>query len=363
MMRIAYLINAYRSIPTGVLQKVRGQVGCWSDLGCEVQISIVIREGEGSDLVRVSFPDRSLEIFPYRSITDRFKAISRAVKSIQMNRPDLIYHRYDVYHPSLTVVMAGNPCVVEVNSDDIVEYAQLSFPLYCYNRVTRSTLLRRASGLCFVTRELASRPQFVKFKKPFRVLANSIDLSKIPVCSAPTNEHPRLAFLADKWQPWHGVDRLLSVAKNFPAWQFDLIGDPQPDLLVDLTTNIRLHSRMAPSEYRTLLAQCDVAVSSLAFDRLDMAEASPLKNREYLASGLPIICAFEDTDFPGGMDFLLQLPRDFDPSDQTVLDKIREFVTRWKGRRVNRDQLISIDLRTKEKKRLEFFASLMSGEN
>jgi hypothetical protein len=39
-----------------------------------------------------------------------------------------------------------------------------------------------------------------------------------------------------------------------------------------------------------------------------MSEASPLKSREYLALGLPVIGAYEDTDIPPDDPVYLQLP-------------------------------------------------------
>jgi hypothetical protein len=88
-----------------------------------------------------------------------------------------------------------------------------------------------------------------------------------------------------------------------------------------------------------------------------MQEACPLKTREYLAYGLPVVIGYKDTDFPRGEDFLLQLPNREDNVRQE-LPAIREFVLRWKGKRVPRDAIAHIDGVTKELARLEFFSSL-----
>lgn len=51
-----------------------------------------------------------------------------------------------------------------------------------------------------------------------------------------------------------------------------------------------------------------MAVSSLALHRDGLNEASPLKTREYLVAGVPVLTAYRDTDFLRGAPFLLQLP-------------------------------------------------------
>ena len=112
---------------------------------------------------------------------------------------------------------------------------------------------------------------------------------------------------------------------------------------------------MAPAEYGPLLAQADVAIGTLGLYLKDMNEASPIKTREYLASGLPVIIGYRDTDFPDGAPFLLQVPNRADGVAQSQA-AIARFVDAWRGRRVTRASVQELDSAGKETERLAFLA-------
>ncbi|GGA33428.1 hypothetical protein [Paenibacillus physcomitrellae] len=120
-----------------------------------------------------------------------------------------------------------------------------------------------------------------------------------------------------------------------------------------LPPNLFFHGKMTRSAYQHLLDQADIAVGTLALYRKNMTEASPLKVREYLANGLPVIIAYEDTDFPAEVPFLLRLPAEPDLIRRN-LGRIEQFVEAWQGRRIGRDQVSHLDTRFKEAVRLRF---------
>lgn len=45
------------------------------------------------------------------------------------------------------------------------------------------------------------------------------------------------------------------------------------------------------------MRNCQVCIGTLALHRKNMTEASPLKTREYLAHGFPVIIGYKDTAF------------------------------------------------------------------
>ncbi|MBE3098230.1 MAG: hypothetical protein IMZ44_14030, partial [Planctomycetes bacterium] len=88
--------------------------------------------------------------------------------------------------------------------------------------------------------------------------------------------------------------------------------------------------------------------------RKGMNENSPIKTREYLAAGLPVIIGYDDIDFPDRPDYILQLPNS---EDNVVIhiEAIRAFVRRVKGTRVPREIVQPrIDAAGKEATRLAF---------
>ena len=90
-----------------------------------------------------------------------------------------------------------------------------------------------------------------------------------------------------------------------------------------------------------------------------MREACPLKVREYLGYGLPVVVAYRDTDFSDVAPwFLLELPNAEDNAVAGV-DRIRAFVDAVRGRRVTRSEVEArIGTAAKETRRLALLAAV-----
>jgi hypothetical protein len=127
-----------------------------------------------------------------------------------------------------------------------------------------------------------------------------------------------------------------------------------------LPGNVSLHGYLSRQEYQQVLAGADAALSSLALHRVQLEEASPLKSRECLAFGLPLVVAYQDTDlYDIACDFLLKIPNKED-NIQTHAQAIRDFAYRMRGRRADREFLKKyIDLNQKETMRLAFFEEIL----
>jgi hypothetical protein len=104
---------------------------------------------------------------------------------------------------------------------------------------------------------------------------------------------------------------------------------------------------------------CQAGVGTLNLKSKNMAEASPLKVREYLALGLPVILKYQDTDFVGDEDYVLSLPVE-GPSLNAYSPQILKFLEKWSIKRVPRHQIQHLDVGNKEESRLKFFESIIS---
>jgi hypothetical protein len=88
-----------------------------------------------------------------------------------------------------------------------------------------------------------------------------------------------------------------------------------------------------------------------------MNEACPLKVREYLAVGLPVIYANRDPDAERLGSLTLRIAN----TESNVVDElqgIEEFVERCRGRRVPRAMVAHIDAAHKERQRLSLFEEI-----
>jgi hypothetical protein len=306
------------------------------------------------------------EIFPYningkfQTEVNRSRAAQEMVKAVKAYQPDIIYLRYGIYVYPAHRLMDLAPVVEEINTNDLTQHEELGGIYSLYNRFTRGIFLRRVSGLVTVSRELAVSPAFESYQKPTRIIANGIALDSVEVLPAPANHVPRLAFIGSPGHPWHGMDKLVRFARRFSDLQLDIIGYDKLPEFEPLPPNFNVHGYLSAREYQLVLAGADVAISSLALHRIQLEEASPLKSRECLAFGLPLVLAYDDTDLNDlNGEFLLKIPNKED-NIQTHGEEIREFAYRMRGRRADRKILSKrIDSRHKEEMRLSFFREIL----
>jgi glycosyltransferase involved in cell wall biosynthesis len=363
-MRIASIsLHWPRTLDSGVGKKLDRQIKIWQAGGHEARLFMhTSRYAPLSSLVPA-------EIIPYdsagiaRTELNRIAAAKQLVKAVQAYQPDVIYLRlamyvYPVHRLANIAVLIG-----ETNTNDLTQHEGLGKVFALYNRLTRGLLLRRLHGLVAVSRELAEVPAFEKFHKPTRVIANGVDLKNFEPLLAPSNPVPRLAFIGNPGYPWHGVDKLVTLAHLIPDVHLDIIGYNDLPGFASLPTNLHLHGYLPAAEYKKILAGTEVAISSLGLHRIGLEEASPLKSRECLALGLPLVLAYIDTDLHDlQADFLLRIPNKED-NIQTHAQAIRDFAYRMRGRRVNRTLIASIDQAVKECERVQFFEEIIASRS
>jgi glycosyltransferase involved in cell wall biosynthesis len=272
----------------------------------------------------------------------------------------VIYLRLAMYVYPVHRLANIAPLIGEANTNDLTQHEGLGKVYALYNRLMRSFLLRRLHGLVAVSQELAEASAFASFHKSTRVIANGIDLENFEPLPAPSNAVPRLAFIGNPGYLWHGVDKLVTLARLVSDVHLDIIGYDNLPGHESLPDNLHLHGYLSSTEYRKILGGADAAISSLGLHRIGLAEASPLKSRECLALGLPLVMAYIDTDLHNSKaDFLLRIPNKED-NIQTHAQVIRDFAYRMKGRRVDRKLIPSIDQTVKERQRLQFFEETIS---
>lgn len=371
LVRIAYVFaGADLRASAGVIKKLAAQTAAWTAEGHATEVFFHAHhdpwESGGLNGFRVPvhlFIDEPVAggaTLP--AAHRRLRTMNALVASVLEWRPDVVYLRYTVHYPALARLMDRIPTILELNTDDLAEYSRL-LPRHkmLYHRLTRGTLLRRARGMVGVTTEIATRPHFTRFGKPMRVIANGIDLAGIRPFPAPAGDRPRLVFLGAPGCPWHGVDKVVELARRCPDWDFDVVGLDADEQGADRLANLRFHGYLTRAEYERILARAVVAIGTLALHRKGMDEASPIKVREYLAYGIPAIVAFRDTDFPDDAEFLCRIPNT--PGNVADhLEEIRDFVARMQGVRVPRKAIAHLDAGRKERDRLQFLARCAGGD-
>ncbi|EOS54330.1 glycosyltransferase [Paenibacillus barengoltzii] len=351
-MKIAYLIHWNEGPESGVAKKVIGQMAEWARSGHEVAFFLFthrqIRAWEEA------LHNVTLAAQVYDKGTGRLSAFRQLLDRIRDWNPDVIYHRYDLYYPGLPKLLKQFPSILEMNTNDLAEMKQLgSKARYGYHLATRSRVLRAAQGFVFVSGEMAEERHYKKYVKDKVIIGNGYALDRVSTAPVVQRDEIRVIFIGSSGQSWQGVDHIAALARMRPSWTFDIVGFAPEDFKEPAPENMLFHGRLDRRDYEPLMYQADVAIGTMALYRKGMNEASPLKVREYLAYGLPVIIGYQDTDFPESVPFLLQLPN-ASGNLEHHLAEIDAFVQSWRGKRVLREQIQHLDNRVKEIVRLEY---------
>ena len=351
-MRIAYFAQVQSGSELGVFHKIAGQVGEWRRHGHEARVFLAT--AGDADAWRQRLGDAVVR--RYDGPMSRELALAQLVLAAHRHSPDLLYFRFSLVHPPVLGLGVGVPTVIEVNTDDTHETALWGSARSLYNAATRDVVLRRADAMVFVTTELSTRAAFASFTRRRSVITNGIALDEYPELPVPAGAPPRLVFVGSAGQPWHGIDKLLTLAERRPRWQFDIVGSR--DDSGRAPSNIIWHGALQRAAVLDVLALAHVGVGTLALHRNSLDEASTLKIREYLAVGLPVIYGYHDPDADGLGDLSLRIPN-CESNVTDSLEAIDRFVEASVARRVPRSSIAHIDVSAKEQQRLELFQAVL----
>jgi hypothetical protein len=95
-----------------------------------------------------------------------------------------------------------------------------------------------------------------------------------------------------------------------------------------LAEMVRIHGVLYGSDLDEVLADCHLAIGSLALHRKVLKEACALKVREYTARGLPFVMSHDDPDLPAGLPWVLKIPADESPVEIDALVNFAEDVSK-----------------------------------
>jgi len=351
-MRIAYLLTWSGGAWTGVFKKSVDQVTAWQELGADVGVFVATDVAGTPDWLQVP---QVVHVETYTSARASFLVQRALVAAIHTWAPDITYVRTSPRQAVAAGALSQLPHVIEIQTNDVAEARGISTPRLLLTLATRRRCLSSATGLVFVSHELAALPSYSGFTQNRVVIGNGIDLARFqPLAPTEPSDGVRLAFMGLPGRAWHGLDDVFRLAQARPQWSFDLIG-PSPSDVPGLT-NIHAHGELASADYLPILEKADAAISTLGWYVNDMSEASPLKSREYLALGLPVIGGYRDTDIPNTSQVYLRV----DNRPGAIIEdlpRVEQFVASWQGRRVRHEDIAFLDTRVKERQRLEFLQS------
>jgi hypothetical protein len=352
-MKIAYSFIAYDAIHSGVYTKILDQVTFWRSQGNEVQLFLITDE-KSVHLWKTIDPLATILVDSNLSsrVFNRIALVRRASKS----NPSLIYLRdgFPILLPKTRV-----PIILEVQSLVGNELKLRNRGMYLIFSLLKKRIYSRVSSGVFVTQELKDRNEF-QFggEIPKIAIGNAVNLTRVIPLPVNESRNLNLFFVGTPYQPWHGVSEIVRFGELNPDINVHIVGDQG----VATSPNVSFYGTLEASEYYEIASKCVAGVGTLKLSAKQMQEASPLKVRQYLAMGLPVIIRYRDIDLDPASDFVLQLPVD-DRSFSDFSPEIRSFLESWKSKRVDRGAVSHLDVTVKESLRLEFFEQVRKIHN
>ncbi|MBE7175755.1 MAG: glycosyltransferase [Mucilaginibacter polytrichastri] len=365
-MKIAYIIDWDLHDNSGVLNKIFDKIRRWQKSQHVVQLYVVSYRSKNGiipeDLQDITFiferPELGfLKFSVFKTYFGRNIGFKGVFSHLIAWRPDVVYYRQSfIWYPSVYKIIQNFPTILEANTHDIAEVRlRAKFITRTIYLLQRNFFLRKIRGVIGVSHEITNLYEHII---PRRItVSNGIDTSKFSYLNIKKGKTD-IVFVGTPNQAWHGVEKIEAIAQRLPDVYFHIVGPvPERDTFAGLT-NVFFHGYLENVKLSQLYNAMDIGIGSLSLYKVNLNEASPLKVREYLANGLPVILGYTDTDVDN-LPYVLNIGN-YENNVNDHLDEIAEFIKTWSGKKVKREELFDlIDVSKKEQRRLDFLESFM----
>jgi hypothetical protein len=215
---------------------------------------------------------------------------------------------------------------------------------------TAAALVGRAAAGAFVTEEMAAHRDYRRLRVRL-ALGNGVP--RQDAAPPPDNDRPVVGMAVGTVGRWHGLDRLARLAADLDGIRTVVIApaDIAPAVAgVVRGGPVEVWPTRDRNEYEVALGRLDAAVGTLAFDRIGLTEAAPLKVRDYVMRGIPTLLTYEDTNLGACADPALM--RTTGRLDGDTARRLRDWLGTVRGRRLADTTRDLVDLEHVERRRL-----------
>jgi hypothetical protein len=347
------------STSRGVVNKIVDQIDFWQSKGNTVHLLYASTE-------QIELPEKisSSHISIYKQ-TDKFTWLLKIYKELLDINPDIVYARTFKTLPYAARICRKYRVVFEINTVIQTEIQVSSPNANLINKawkLSANKILKKGTGYIAVTNEIANSYKNL-LPKNIEVIPNGIDMNETSIIKKVNNNPiPSLFFIGSANQRWHGLDKIEKIARLTQGKLiFHIIGVEKSKINNNLPENLFYHGYMKEKEYNNLISKFDIGVGTLALHRKKMMEACPLKVREYLSKGFPVIIAYQEM-LPTDNKYILQISNT-EHNVEDHIDEIVEFCQKNKNTIVNHILFQKhIDSKILEIQRLNYFKRLIAEE-
>jgi glycosyltransferase involved in cell wall biosynthesis len=332
-MNILFVGKRSRDSLSGIEKKMMSQIKAMESLGHHVHYTffdggqVYLSDTEGNEEVLVQYKENAISMYLANE-----KAIAEAVKRYP-GYFGCFYMRKGMCSP----VHLSNLRLLKKEKTEIIE----EIPTYPYDDE-----LKHSKGLgikVFLLVDRMFRSQLKKYVRLFVTysedeeifgvqavpIQNGINVEKIEPRHAPALGKTLHLLTVSSMYFWHGYDRLIRGLAEYYRKQdadrevcLDMVGEglcteewKKLTGELGMTDHVIFHGVKTGKELEEQYENAHIAVSSLGIHRLGLASSSTLKNREYMAKGIPMIVANHDKGVEKLGKYCLHVPEDESPID------------------------------------------------
>lgn len=239
----------------------------------------------------------------------------KIIKNILIFKNVHIYYRYSstffLFNILLFLIHRYIKLYVEINSKIRDELKLTHYIFLLFNNMGEKLIYNSADLVLAITPEIAHYVKNIDPNCKVKVIYNGYDppddinndvhLKKVGLQEILRKCEAKKKFI---WvgtpAPWHGLEKILQIIHQIDNACLFLVGDiikiKQLNIPSELINSEKIYllGKKSPHEIRILYSYCDFAFGAFGLEIKNMTEACPLKVREYLYYGLPVIIGSKD---------------------------------------------------------------------
>ena len=151
--------------------------------------------------------------------------------------------------------------------------------------------------------------------KPPKKNNENINFSKVKEVSEFKKKFKKIGILVGNNYQWHGLDKIINLTTTGSELGLIIIGPYKKQT----NKQCLFLDKQTPDTIKEIYPYCNFGIGSMNFESIQLTEACPLKTREYLSNGLPILVNYKDCaeDIPRLRPFI------FNIGNNTIEDTLR----------------------------------------
>jgi glycosyltransferase involved in cell wall biosynthesis len=340
-----FFYNGQIEKKSSVFKKVVSQFESFNKI-CDARLFIVCQKINRSILEELPNNVRIIQRYEKRfRITNAIFLINLLSRSLDVFHPGFIYVRDIAYYPYFYTAINKKYAniFIEVNTKLLTEMELMNKSKSVPNtsllreKILQRRYFKKVDGLLTITDEIGEYEQQFNPHIKTHTIGNGY--------SGTTNSLKRidddtidLLFVGSPGFPWHNIERLLKSYDTYidstgdkDIFKIHIVGMEKNDIKYKINNeNVIFYGYLSNSEDLSRIYQkADIGVGTLGLYKKNMSEAAPLKVREYLSYGLPVIIGYKDVDLPKDLPFVMQVENSDDLIDFSKIKKFYEDFKRY----------------------------------